>query len=225
MTPEDPAPLTTTSYAVLSLLALRPWTTYELAKQMRRSVHWFWPRAERKLYEEPKKLVRHGLAAAERRQTGLRRSTVYRITDAGRGALATWVRQPSCPPPELQFEALLRVFAADHGGADDLRRVLETVRDQMEEWQRFGTALSLDIATSGGPFPSRTHINALVHRFLSHYVEAMRGWAIWALEETANWETTAPDEDKLARGREVMLLPMARVGGQATTKSPTRTRA
>ncbi len=211
MPADQPRPLTTTSYAVLSLLALRPWTTYELAKQMKRSVHWFWPRAERKLYEEPKKLVRHGLAAAERRRTGLRPSTVYRITDAGSDALAAWVRQPSCPPPELQFEAMLRVFASDHGSAGDLRRVLENVGDQMDEWQRFGTALGLEIGTSGGPFPSRTHINALIHRFLCYYSEAMRSWALWALEEIAEWESTAPDENKLARGREVLLMSMPRV--------------
>jgi PadR family transcriptional regulator AphA len=30
----SPPPLTSTSYAILGLLALRPWTTYELAKQM-----------------------------------------------------------------------------------------------------------------------------------------------------------------------------------------------
>ena len=52
-----PAALTTTSYAVLALLALRPWTTYQLAKQMERSLGWIWPRAVSRLYEEPKKLV------------------------------------------------------------------------------------------------------------------------------------------------------------------------
>jgi len=30
--------LSTTSFAVLGLLALRPWTTYELAHEMQRSV-------------------------------------------------------------------------------------------------------------------------------------------------------------------------------------------
>ncbi len=40
---------TTTSHALLGLLAVRDWTTYELAKQVKRSLSWFWPRAERKL--------------------------------------------------------------------------------------------------------------------------------------------------------------------------------
>ena len=45
-----PTTTTATSQTVLGLLALRPWTTYELAKQVQRSLGWFWPRAERKLY-------------------------------------------------------------------------------------------------------------------------------------------------------------------------------
>ena len=79
--------------AVLSLLALRSWTTYELAQQMKRSLHWFWPRAESKLYEEPKKLVAHGLARATSETVGLRPRTVYEITPAGRRALAQWVAE------------------------------------------------------------------------------------------------------------------------------------
>jgi DNA-binding PadR family transcriptional regulator len=54
--------LTTTSYAILALLALQEWSSYELAQQMGRSVDWFWPRAESVVYEEPKRLVRLGLA-------------------------------------------------------------------------------------------------------------------------------------------------------------------
>jgi PadR family transcriptional regulator AphA len=68
--------LTTTSYAILGLLAVQPWTTYELAKQMEVSLHNFWPRAERKLYEEPRKLVARGLAEMSRETVGRRPRTV-----------------------------------------------------------------------------------------------------------------------------------------------------
>jgi DNA-binding PadR family transcriptional regulator len=54
---------------------------------MGRSLHHFWPRAESKLYEEPKKLVARGLATASIRTVGKRTSTVYEITEAGREAL------------------------------------------------------------------------------------------------------------------------------------------
>ena len=58
-------PLTTTSYAVLGLLAIKPWSSYELTQQMDRSLGRIWPRATSKLYEEPKKLVEHGFARME----------------------------------------------------------------------------------------------------------------------------------------------------------------
>ena len=60
------ANLTPTSYAILGLLAIKPWTTYELATQVERTVKRFWPRTRSKLYEEPKKLVAAGLAVAQR---------------------------------------------------------------------------------------------------------------------------------------------------------------
>lgn len=58
-------PLTTTSFAILGLLAIQPWSTYELAQLMRRSLQFVWPRAESNLYAEPKRLVDAGLATAE----------------------------------------------------------------------------------------------------------------------------------------------------------------
>ena len=42
------------------------------------SLHNFWPRAERKLYEEPKRLVEHGLAELTRDLVGRRPRTTYR---------------------------------------------------------------------------------------------------------------------------------------------------
>ena len=92
-----PAPLSTTSYAILGLLTLRPWSTYELAKQVQRSLGWFWPRAERKLYEEPKRLVAAGLAEAAAEMTGARPRTVYSVTRDGRDHLRRWLDEVPAP--------------------------------------------------------------------------------------------------------------------------------
>src|ERR1043165_5639122 len=90
--------LTTTSYAILGLLAIKPWTTYELAQQMGRALGQFWPRAESMLYEEPKKLVAHGLVRASAESVGKRPRTVYTITPKGRRALRAWVPEPGTGP-------------------------------------------------------------------------------------------------------------------------------
>src|SRR5215212_10180280 len=90
--------MTATANAILGLLAIGPWTTYELTQQMQRSLRRCWPRAESKLYEEPKKLVARGLAASSEERVGRRRRTRYKITPHGRRQLARWLSQGSAPP-------------------------------------------------------------------------------------------------------------------------------
>src|SRR4029450_9725881 len=91
--------LTTTSYAVLSILALRDHSTYDLTRQMRISLHYMWPRAESNVYAEPKRLVAAGLAKSREEWTGSRRRTIYSITQAGVTALADWLASPSSRRP------------------------------------------------------------------------------------------------------------------------------
>lgn len=104
------ADLPTTSYAILGLLAIRPWTTYELAQQMDRSLKHFWPRAQSRIYEEPKRLAALGLVKATADAVGRRPRTVYSITAKGRRALAAWLTEPG-EGPVVEFEALLKVFS------------------------------------------------------------------------------------------------------------------
>jgi len=124
--------LTTTSYALLGLLAVKPWSTYELTQQMDRSLGRFWPRATSKLYEEPKKLVAEGLARTTSEQAGGRTRTVYTITAKGRRALAGWLQEPGAGPV-LDFEQLLKVFFADHGSTEATRATLAATQAWAEE--------------------------------------------------------------------------------------------
>src|SRR5438093_12425501 len=116
--------LTPTSYAILALLAVRPWSAYELAGQMSRGFRLIWPRAESAIYEEPKNLVAHGLATASRERAGpRRRRTLYSITPKGRRALRAWLGRPS-EPPQFESESQLRVMFAEHGSNEALARTL-----------------------------------------------------------------------------------------------------
>ena len=78
--------LSTTAYAVLGLLCLREWSAYELAQQMQRSMRIWWPRAESRAYEEPKRLVKLGLARSRDEGVGDRPRTIYTVTPKGRRA-------------------------------------------------------------------------------------------------------------------------------------------
>ena len=134
-----PARLTTTSYAVLGLLAVRPWSTYELTRQMDRSLGRIWPRAVSKLYEEPKKLVEHGLAWGREESVGDRPRTVYSITRAGRRALAQWLAEPAAGPV-LESEHLVKIFFSDQGTREDALATLAAARAKPCSTSFFGSS-------------------------------------------------------------------------------------
>ncbi len=182
-----PRERTTTSYAILGLLTVRNWTTYELAQQVRRSLNWFWPRAERKLYDEPKYLVQDGLATATRELTGRRGRTVYQVTEAGRNALRDWLGQPPAPRTS-EFEGLVKVFFADAGSKQQLLTTLDRIEQEAD--QRIATLA--EFATSAMPFPRRLHLRALTLTFQYEQEKALRDWARWARQQVEVW--TAADD-------------------------------
>jgi PadR family transcriptional regulator AphA len=158
---------------------------------MDRSVGAMWPRAASVVYEEPKRLVRLGLAAASRRMTGERASTVYSITDAGRVALAEWLEAPGAAP-SLAYEALLKVAFADHGSIEGLRRNLEAIRGHAEADLAESRARLREYAETGGPFPERLPVIALAARYFVEQTEALRRWIDWMQAVTATWDGVTP---------------------------------
>lgn len=185
--PTTPAP-STTSFALLGLLRLRPWTTYELAKQVQRSLGWFWPRAERSLYDEPKKLVAAGLATATEERTGKRPRTVYAITTEGRRALRRWLGEPS-EPPALEFEAMVKVFFADGGTLEQLRATLDRVEAAAEDRRRQLRQMIDDSTEGPYEFVDRVHVNALGLRFQLDHEQHVAAWARWARGVVDTWES------------------------------------
>jgi len=186
--------LTTTSYAVLGLLAIQPWSSYELTQQMDRSLGRIWPRAVSKLYEEPKKLVSRGLARSEVQQIGRRKRTVYTITADGRRALGDWLGQPGVGPV-LESEQLLKVFFAESGTTADLQATLAAA----QTWARARCSESLAIGqqyrTSTGPFPGRLPELQLTSRFLTDFYLLVGQWASWASAIVETW----PEDARQAR--------------------------
>ena len=196
------SPLTPTSYAILGLLGLRSWTTYELAQQMGRALGQFWPRAESKLYEEPKKLVAHGLARAAPGTVGRRSRTVYTITPKGRRALRAWLATPAeADGPAFEFEHLIRVFFAEHGTRDDLLATLASLDAWVEQRARLGVVICREYLRGEGAFPERLPWLIVTGRFLIEVPLAVARWAEWAEETVRNWpddiRTAEPDRDQL----------------------------
>jgi DNA-binding PadR family transcriptional regulator len=206
--------LTTTSYAILGLLAIRPWSTYELAQQMRRNLHYFWPRAESNLYAEPKRLVEGGFAAALSQPVGQRRRTVYSITADGRKALARWVSQPASES-RLESETLVKIMFAPYGSRDDLDGHLRKLLDELRSRQQDLRAIFQEYLAGTDPFPERLHVNVLCYRLIWDYTAAAAAWAEWAIEEVERWPSvTAPTD------RPALIESLARALGEAPPAGP-----
>jgi DNA-binding PadR family transcriptional regulator len=185
--------LTSTSYAILGLLAVKPWTTHELVRQVDFSLRRIWPRARSKLYEEPKKLAAHGLARAADDSIGRRARTRYSITPKGRRALAAWLREPG-EGPSLEFEQLLKITFADSGTKADilanLGATLEWTRAESED-----NLVAVRAYRSGeGAFPERAALNQLGGVFLTDFYLMVARWAQWATTVVETW----PDDPREA---------------------------
>jgi DNA-binding PadR family transcriptional regulator len=132
------------------MLAVRPWTGYELTRQVRRSLRFVWPSSEGHLYREQKRLVALGWAEVEKEQTGRRARNRYTITPAGREALAGWLAAPP-EEPHLQIEGVLRIFYADLGDAADLRRSMATTSEQAASMLAELRGFVREYLAEGGP--------------------------------------------------------------------------
>ena len=184
MAEQSTGKLTTSSYAILGLLAVRPWTTYELAKQMAVSLRNFWPRAESKLYEEPKKLVAHGLAEVRTEHVGRRPRSVYEITAAGREALRTWLDEPGAMAV-LEFESLVKVFFAEQGTKAQLVATLQRLVEEQRRREAVDTEWARRYAAGQVAFPERLAVLSLVGPLQAELNRTILRWAEHALETVA----------------------------------------
>jgi PadR family transcriptional regulator AphA len=188
---------TATSFALLGLLAIRPWSSYELAKQMGRALHHVLPRAESNVYAEAKRLVTDGLATAEREATGRRPRTVYAITPSGRSALEAWLRE-AARPTTLESEGMVKVLFGDRLERDELIAHIRRFGAEAEAARAPFVAVAEEYLQDRGPFPARLHVNTLFWVFAARYATLRVEWARWAEAFVATWPgPEGPDHDTL----------------------------
>jgi PadR family transcriptional regulator AphA len=214
-TREAPPRITTTSAAILGLLAAQAGTAYELAGRMRRNHHFIWPRAESKLYEEVKRLLALELVTATPGATGKRPRTVYRISARGRRALAGWSKQPSAEP-SLSFEALVKLAYADFGSIPDARAQIASVREYAEDMISLGRELGTLYLDGEVELPARAHTNVLVWCFLGAHYSAMRDWAQMAEATVLAWDGTRASKRNSAVTRRAFKEGMKRLRSRRT---------
>jgi PadR family transcriptional regulator, regulatory protein AphA len=226
--------LSTTGLAILGLLAVRPFSAYELAQQIHRGLRYLLPASERNLYAEPKRLAAAGLVRMRRETVGRRSRTIYEITPAGREALRRQLATPPAPP-QLQFEALQRLVFADQGSKQDLLAALDTTSRQVQQLLDDGLQQARGYQADGGPFPQRLHLIMLFARFYTDFLLLVRDWVALARREAASWPTTRDLgltdgtrqilEDLLRLADQLTREPEQAATGRAVTQGPPNGRA
>jgi PadR family transcriptional regulator, regulatory protein AphA len=178
---------------VLALLGIDRWTPYELVRHLKLSmIHHIWPRAESKVYDEPKRLVAAGHATATIDRTNPRR-TRYTITAQGRRVLSQWVAQPGAGV-RFESEGALKVLFAEYGTRQQLLATIESMRHEaLADVSRVVAALEL-VLTKGPPYPDRIHQSVLVHDLVLRTTAAVIDWADFTEKRVNGWQDLKPDD-------------------------------
>jgi PadR family transcriptional regulator, regulatory protein AphA len=180
------------SMAVLALLGIDRWTPYELVQHMKRStIHYIWPRAESKMYEELKRLASVGYARTTADHNDPRR-TRYAITPAGRRVLSRWVAEPGSGV-FFESEGALKVLFAENGTKQQLLATIESMQAQALAVLDRRTRVSDEVLRDGPPYPDRIHQSVLIFDLVDRLTSAVVEWADFAAARVANWSSLAPD--------------------------------
>jgi DNA-binding PadR family transcriptional regulator len=106
----EPA-IPTLAYALLALLAHEPLTGYEMSRQLRDPIGFFWQARHSQIYPVLSRLESLGWTTSETFSgPGPRPTRRHVVTDDGRAALSAWVGSPSRKGG--RDELLLRVYAS-----------------------------------------------------------------------------------------------------------------
>jgi DNA-binding PadR family transcriptional regulator len=196
--------LTTTSYAVLAQVAVRPWSAYELAQQRVRYFRYTWPAAESAIYREVKRLASTGLISGEKEYTGRRARTVYSITDQGTDMLREWLGT-AVSPFSMEFEAMLRVFVAPVGTKADLVETLERVLADAKDMLGFAGQVKQEFIDGINVTQDQVYLRAIAVDFFINHLLTVAAWAERTLKEVGGWDDLLPSEEKNQRGLERII--------------------
>lgn len=127
-----PSDLSTTSYALLGLLAFdeetstKGLTGYELKQRADNTLKFYWVSpAMSQIYTELGRLHRHGHVDTEHQASGRRTTRHYRITESGREFLSAWLKTAEIEFPVLKHPVALRLLMGGLMDPVDLDSLLE----------------------------------------------------------------------------------------------------
>ena len=118
--------LTTTTYGVLGLLAVRPYSTYSWQRRWGSASAGCGRAPRASCSKSPRSSWSTATPGRARRRQAAPADRAARSPAAGRRALAAWLAEPG-DGPVLEFDGLVKLMFADHGSRAD---ALETISGQ-----------------------------------------------------------------------------------------------
>lgn len=162
--------LTPFSYTVLALVGRDGAGPHEIVQMMRDGAV-FWTTSESHFYAEPKRLARLGFLEAEKRPGQTRERAFYRMTEAGREALADWLHEPAAMP-RIQNEAAVKLLASE---LVDPAITLESLASLRAENAAQHERLR-DMEERAAGLPHRARSLSLLNRLARRTLDTQREW-------------------------------------------------
>ena len=131
-------------HGLLALLAESPSYGYQLRTRLETRTGGTWPLNIGQIYTTLSRLERDGLVEA----TGRDGQATYRITEAGRAAVADWFAGPVQRPAAARDELAIKLALAVGSPTADVRRVVRVQRTATEQGLQELTRLRADAAAN-----------------------------------------------------------------------------
>jgi len=113
---------------ILTVLAHRPMTGYEIARNFDQVLSHFWRASHQQIYRELARMDGDGYVAFRAvAQSGKPDKKLYSLTKAGRAALKRWVASPT-DPPRPQNELLVKLLAGLMVNTPALKREIARIQ-------------------------------------------------------------------------------------------------
>ena len=181
----------TTQYAILGLLTIEPMSGYDLGKNLRESLNYFWAESNGQIYPTLKSLVTNGLIVPVATQAaGKRARQKYALTPAGRKRLKEWLaKPPHIQPP--RNELLLKLFLGRSAPQGAIAEHVARVKRRYEEIQNMFKGLRASLQEEHAASPDLKYwMLCLDHGIRLR--QAQIAWCNSALKELA----TTPRKDR-----------------------------
>lgn len=182
----------TTHFAILGLLSIRPMSAYELVKFSNDTIGFFWNESYGNIYGKLKELEESGyIDLIQEIQKG-RRKKIYGINARGKRYLKEWLKQPT-EEINIRDELLLKIFVSEKEDLDAANAALAQETKEMTAALKMFTSLQQTITTLNQD-PVRKELWLLTLDYGINYAQTRLEWCQAAHKKMIRFERKQSNE-------------------------------